>query len=170
MKPACRRLKGWQNVKRTIEKRLKELENSLGGCSPELYAAIERGVYYDELPPDLRQEYLKYQDADEQILFFIPAQLLAGLAEFKHEPVPERAKNPLHRRLEFLPPPAPWSPEEIVQGFVEAYNSPQEKAKREAEYQELQRIGALRKAAFERGEPMDKYPLPWEKERLTEKN
>lgn len=42
------------------------------------------------------------------------------------------------------------------------YNSPEEKAKREAWYKECKRIGELRRQAFMRGEPMDNYPMPWE--------
>ena len=46
--------------------------------------------------------------------------------------------------------------------MVAKYNSAEEKAKRSREYKELQEVGRLRKLAFDRGEPMSKYPLPWE--------
>ena len=42
-------------------------------------------------------------------------------------------------------------------------NTPEAKAKREADYQEMRRIGELRRQAYERGEPMSNYPLPWER-------
>lgn len=52
--------------------------------------------------------------------------------------------------------------EKATRRLVEAYNAPEARAKREEEYRELCRIGELRKAAYERGEVWDKYPLPWE--------
>ena len=50
-----------------------------------------------------------------------------------------------------------------MQAVTDEYNAPEAKAKREAEYLELQKVGAQRKAAFERGEDFTKYPLPWER-------
>lgn len=50
----------------------------------------------------------------------------------------------------------------IVDALTEKYNSPEEVAKRKAEYDELRRIGKLREQAFKRGEDMNQYPLPWE--------
>lgn len=52
--------------------------------------------------------------------------------------------------------------QEIVKKFQDEYNSPEAQAKRDADYQELCRVGELRKGAYSRGEPMDKYPVPWE--------
>lgn len=52
--------------------------------------------------------------------------------------------------------------EKATRRLVEAYNTPEARAKREVDYRELCRIGELRKAAYERGESWDKYPLPWE--------
>ena len=46
---------------------------------------------------------------------------------------------------------------EDMQAF---YMSPEETAKRKANYEELQKIGEQRKAAFYKGESMP--PLPWE--------
>ena len=53
--------------------------------------------------------------------------------------------------------------EEWHRAIVAKYNSAEEKAKRSREYEELLEVGRLRKMAFDRGEPMSKYPLPWEK-------
>lgn len=50
---------------------------------------------------------------------------------------------------------------EIVNKYQDEYNSPEAVAQREADYQEICRIGQLRGEAFRRGEPMDRYPLPW---------
>ena len=52
--------------------------------------------------------------------------------------------------------------EQWHRAMVAKYNSAEEKAKRSREYKELQEVGRLRKLAFDRGEPMSKYPLPWE--------
>ena len=44
------------------------------------------------------------------------------------------------------------------------YNSPEEEAKRKAEYEELQRIGELRRMDFYCGRDMDEcHPLPWQR-------
>lgn len=44
------------------------------------------------------------------------------------------------------------------------YNSPEEEAKRRAEYEELQRIGELRRMDCLCGRDMDEcHPLPWQK-------
>ena len=46
----------------------------------------------------------------------------------------------------------------------EQYNSPEEEAKRKAEYEELQRIGELRRMDFYCGRDMDEcHPLPWQR-------
>jgi hypothetical protein len=55
-----------------------------------------------------------------------------------------------------------------VDEFSEQFNSEPERQKRAAEYAEVQRIGELRKQAFLNGESMDKYPLPFEKEKEGE--
>lgn len=58
----------------------------------------------------------------------------------------------------------------IVDALTERYNSPEEKAKRKAEYEEICRIGELRREAFRRGEDMDQYPLPWEKDKDSDED
>lgn len=42
------------------------------------------------------------------------------------------------------------------------FNSPEMKAQRQQEYEELILIGEQRRLALLRGEGFDKYPLPWE--------
>lgn len=53
--------------------------------------------------------------------------------------------------------------EEAVKRHVEEFNTSKAVARRKAEYEELQRIGEQRRAAFYRGESWDAYPLPWER-------
>lgn len=67
-----------------------------------------------------------------------------------------------------LDPPAPGELEAWVEEAVREYNSPEAKAKRQAEYEELQRIGELRRQDFECGRDMDKcHPLPWQNRSRT---
>lgn len=65
------------------------------------------------------------------------------------------------------PRPLPVKVNELEAYFAEIeakYNSPEEEAKRRAEYEELQRIGELRRMDFYCGRDMDKcHPLPWQK-------
>ena len=54
--------------------------------------------------------------------------------------------------------------QEWVRQCEEEYNSPESVAKRQAEYEELQRIGQLRAQDFYSGRDMDEcHPLPWTK-------
>ena len=52
----------------------------------------------------------------------------------------------------------------LVKKARDEYNSPEAVAERRRKYEELQRIVELREQAELNGEPMDKYPLPWETE------
>ena len=49
----------------------------------------------------------------------------------------------------------------LIESAIAAYHTPEAAAEREAFYNEVQRIGALRREAHQRGESMDAYPLPW---------
>lgn len=116
---------------------------------------IAQGAYYDELTDEEKNAYCDYLGSERDAMEAVEAMVTGTL----HFPV-KRKEKPLteaqfRERVREV--------EDIVNGYIEEYNAPEAKAKREAEYQELQRIGALRAAAFQRGEPMDKYPLPWEK-------
>lgn len=118
-------------------------------------AAISRGAFYDELTDEEKNAYCAYLGSERHALEEVNGFILGTL----HFPV-ERKEKPLteaqfRERVEEV--------EALVMGYKDEYNAPEARAKREAEYQEIQRIGALRAAAFQRGEPMDKYPLPWEK-------
>ena len=53
--------------------------------------------------------------------------------------------------------------EKIMNDAIQEYNSPEAIAQRQAEYEELQRIGELRRIDFQCGRDMDKcHPLPWQ--------
>ena len=126
---------------------------------------ISRGAFYDELTPEEREAYKDYKESLGGVADDIAGAELEKMLMDK--PEKEAYHFPLTRRRK---PPTPEEHaqrvrevEAYMQEITDEYNAPEARAKREAEYQELQRIGALRMAAFERGEPMDTYPLPWEK-------
>lgn len=150
---------------KSIERRLSMLE----GANLSDIAIVERwvraGRFYDELTDAEKELYQKYRESLGGV-----ADDLAGarLEIWFNDTPPEIAFHfPLSRRKR---PPTPEEHaarvkevERIFLDLKEEYNSPEEKAKREAEYRELQEIGELRGQAFARGEPMDSIPLPWEK-------
>lgn len=118
-------------------------------------AAISRGAFYDELTDEEKNAYCAYHGTERHALEEVNGYILGTL----HFPV-ERKEKPLteaqfRERVEEV--------EALVNAYKDEYNAPEARAKREAEYQELQRIGAQRKAAYDRGEPMSNYPLPWER-------
>ena len=116
---------------------------------------IAQGAYYDELTDEEKNAYCDYLGSERDAMEAVETMVTGTL----HFPV-KRKEKPLteaqfRERVREV--------EDIVNGYIEEYNAPEARAKREAEYQEMHRIGALRKAAYDRGEPMEKYPLPWEK-------
>lgn len=59
--------------------------------------------------------------------------------------------------------------ERLMDQILQEYNSPEEVAKRQAEEEELRRIGELRRQDFYAGRDMDKcHPLPWTTRRECE--
>lgn len=121
---------------------------------------IAQGAYYDELTDEEKNAYCDYLGSERDAMEAVETMVTGTL----HFPV-KRKEKPLteaqfRERVREV--------EEIVQGFVEEYNSPEAKADRERKYQELQRIGEQRKAAYDRGEDMSKYPLPWERKGADE--
>lgn len=118
-------------------------------------AAISRGAFYDECTDEEKNAYCAYYGTERQALEEVNGFILGSLhfkLERKPKPPTEAQFRERVREVEAL-----------VLSMEEEYNTPEAKAKREAEYQELQRIGAQRKAAYDRGEPMSNYPLPWER-------
>ena len=117
---------------------------------------IARGAYYDELTDEEKNAYCLYiGNSDREGFESILDYFHSGL-HFRIEPKPKPATEAQFRENI-------REVEAIMQGYIDEYNRPEAKAKREQEYQELQKIGELRKAAFDRGEKWDAYPLPWER-------
>ena len=151
----------------SIKNRLKKVQDSLGAADSFHMVAelIARGAYYDELTDEEKAAYVRYKESLGGVADDIAGAELEKMLMDK--PEKEAYHFPLTRRRK---PPTPEEHaqrvrevEAYMQEITDEYNSPEARAKREAEYQEMHRIGALRKAAYDRGEPMDKYPLPWEK-------
>ena len=131
---------------------------------------LAKGAYYSELTEEERQAYKRYKESGGGVADDIAGAELEII--FMNTPKEEAYNFPLTKRKR---PPTPEEHaqrvreiEEIMQECSDEYNAPEARAKREAEYQELQRIGAQRAAAYSRGEPMSKYPLPWEKKGADE--
>lgn len=121
---------------------------------------IAQGAYYDELTNEEKTAYCDYLGTEREAFETVHGYVMGSL----HIPI-EKKPKPL-TEAQFLE--RVREVEETVQGFVEEYNSPEAKADRERKYQELQRIGEQRKAAYDRGEDMSKYPLPWERKGADE--
>ena len=145
---------------RSVDSRLKKLENVKSRAFSDVLSLIREGRYYDELDDHQKDRYFQYHGHDRKATEEVYTMICSSFD-----------RDPLHFKLEYKKrPPTRAEFEErvreveaIFREYEEEYNSPEAKAKREAEYQELKRIGELRRQAFMRGEPMDKYPLPWEK-------
>ena len=131
-----------------IEKRLK-----IDGDPNEKIISewIKAGRYYDELNDEEKALYNKYWDCN-----------MAGLYEmFEVEP---------HFELELKQPPLTDEQfrercreiREYMQGIENEYNSEEAQEERRQEYEKCQKIGALRRQAYENGEDMSAYPLPWQ--------
>lgn len=58
---------------------------------------------------------------------------------------------------------------EMMGQIMDEYNSEEAKAERQRKYEELLRIGKLRKQAFDSGKRMDLYPVPWATREALEK-
>lgn len=144
----------------------KAQRNAHGGDSlGRIAQLLSRGAFYDELTEEEREAYKDYKTSLGGVADDIAGAELEIMLMGK--PKEEAYHFPLTKRRK---PPTPEEHaqrvrevEAYMQEITDEYNAPEAKAKREAEYQEMHRIGALRKAAYDRGEDMSKYPLPWER-------
>lgn len=144
-----------------LKSRLQKLEvKARGDVPPQVAEWIEAGMFFDDLSPAQQETYCQYRwDMVEP-----PDKHLADLW-------PE-LEYTAHFQLDRRPPPPTKAEfeervrevQEYMQKACDEYNSPAAVARRKAEYEELQRIGDLRRQAFYSGRPMSDYPLPWEKD------
>ena len=142
----------------TIRRRLDKLETREAGyIDPELFESLEAGAFYDELPERVKDLYAQHWRTDRETLETVHGAILNGSLHFRIERlVPPRNKAEFEARQA-----------EVTAAFEEyqaEYNSPEAKAQRKAEYEELQRLGELRRMDCLCGRDMDKeHPLPWAK-------
>ena len=150
----------------SVKGQLKKLEKRLKGDGDpdgKVLEWIRQGRLYSELTDDERTAYIKYKEslgsgandvaaAKLKIMFSIPEDeaYRFQLTKRQRPPTPEEHAQTV-KEMEML-----------MKEIQDEYNSPEETKKREEEYQRIQEIGRLRKQAYERGESMDKYPLPWQ--------
>lgn len=118
---------------------------------------IESGKYYDELTEEQKEAYNRYRGFDAGFEA-LNAAYAACMGIDPAEVRTKLEKNPTPEEQEAMRQElAEW-----VEKAVEEYNSPEAVAQRKAEYEELQRIGELRRMDFLCGRDMDKcHPLPW---------
>lgn len=143
----------------TIRRRLDKLETREAGyIDPALLESLEAGAFYDELTEREKDLYAEYRGTDRETLETVEGKVFHDSLHFRIEKrlPPPRNRAELNKRLD-----------EVREAFDEAaaeYNSPEAKAQREKEYQDLQRLGELRRMDCLTGRDMDKeHPLPWAK-------
>ena len=139
------------NVKSKLSRIEKRLKIDVDPNEKIISEWIKAGRFYDELSDEEKALYNKYWDCN-----------MAGLYEmFEVEP---------HFELELKQPPLTDEQfrercreiREYMQGIENEYNSEEAQEERRQEYEKCQRIGALRRQAYENGEDMSAYPLPWQ--------
>lgn len=134
-----------------IEKRLKKSVDPVDPNEKIISEWIKAGRFYDELNDEEKELYNRYWDCN-----------MAGLYEM-YELTP-------HFELELKQPPLNDEQfrerckeiREYMQGIEDEYNTEEAQEERRQEYEKCQRIGALRRQAYENGEDMSAYPLPWQ--------
>ena len=143
-------------VKRRLRKFQKETRKAQE-LTPVVADIIREGRYYDELTPQEEEEVAGYWGTDRDTFEVVHGGIFNNYSlhfRIERKPQPPRNRKELNERIE-----------EIRAAFEEEvaeYNSPEAIAQREAEYQELQRLGELRARDFYAGRDMDKeHPLPW---------
>jgi len=143
-------------VRRRLRKYQREAKQARE-ITPVVAAIIREGRYYDELTPQEQDEVIAYygtdRDAFETVYGGIFNDCSLHFRVERRQPAP-RTKAELEK-----------TQAEIRAVFDEVsaeYNSPEAEARRKAEYEELQRLGELRRMDCLTGRDMDKeHPLPW---------
>lgn len=137
-----------------------QMKAQAGNDLGRIAALLARGAFYDECTDEEKAAYCKYHDTERDALEKIYGYI-KGTLHFQLERK-QRPPTEAEQRETFL------ETRMFVQEMVRRYNTPEARAQREKEYQELLRIGKLRKAAYDRGESWDAYPPPWEARKTAE--
>ena len=140
-----------------VKRKLDNLEARKRIIDPVLRDRLEAGAYYDELTEQEKDLYAQHWRTDRETLETVHGAILGGSLHFRIERlIPPRNKAEMEARQAEITA--------ILDEITAEYNSPEAKARQEAEYQELQRLGELRREDFYKGRDMDKeHPLPWKK-------
>lgn len=129
----------------TIKNRLKRARANThaGEDLGRIAELLHQGAYYDELTDEEREAYKAYKEslggvaddiagAELEIMFFDKTK-----EEAYHFPLTKRKRPPtkeeLAQRVQEV--------EDIVNGYIEEYNTPEAKAEREREYLEMTQKG-----------------------------
>ena len=151
----------------SVKGQLKRLEKRLKGDGDpdgKVLEWIRQGRRYNELTDEEKAAYIKYKESlgsgARDVAIAKLKIMLSDLTE-------DEAFNFRLTKRERPPTPEEHAQtvkemERLMKEIQDEYNSPEEEKKREEEYQRAREIGRLRQQAYERGESMDKYPLPWQ--------
>lgn len=145
-------------VRRRLRKYQRETRQAQE-LTPIVADIIRAGRYYDELTIQEQNEVIAYYGTDRDTFETVYGGVFNDYSLHfqieKRTPVP-RTKKELEKAHEAIAA--------AMEESIAAYNSPEAIAQREAEYQELQRLGRLRASCA--GDMDEIYPLPWaEKDR-----
>lgn len=147
---------GLKDIKKRLLKYQQETMQSRG-ITPVVADIIQEGRYYDELTPHEKEEVAGYWGTDRDTFEVVHGGIFNNCSlhlRIERKPLAPRNRKELNERIEELTA--------ILDEAAAEYNSPESIAQREAEYQELQRLGELRKQDCLAGLDMDKeHPLPW---------
>ena len=148
-------------VRRRLRKYQRETRQARE-ITPVVAEIIQAGRYYDELTIPEQDEVIAYYGTDRDTFETVHGGIFNNYSLHfqieRRKPVP-RTKAELEKAHEAI--------RAAFDEIAAEYNSPEAIAQREAEYQELQRLGELRRMDCLCGRDMDKeHPLPWaEKDR-----
>ena len=138
------------NVKSKLSRIEKRLKIDVDPNEKIISEWIKAGRYYDELNDEEKELYNRYWDNDMSALYRMFEVEPHFELELKQPPLTDEQFRERCREIR-----------EIMQGIENEYNSEEAQEERRQEYEKCQRIGALRRQAYERGEDIDKlFPLP----------
>ena len=134
--------------------RLKSLEKSQHGDFADIQELIHKGASYNELTEAQRERYRLYKESLGGVADDIAAAELDKM--FMDTPEEQAYNFKLTKRKRPITETEFRERVQEVEAFMqqatEEYNSPEAKAERQRQYEELQRQGAERKAQFYREE------------------
>ena len=143
-------------VRRRLRKYQRETRQARE-ITPVVAEIVRAGRYYDELTIPEQDEVIAYYGTDRDTFETVHGGIFNNYSLHfqveKRKTVP-RTKAELEKAQAEI--------RAIFDEIAAEYNSPEAEAQRKAEYEELQRLGELRRMDCLCGRDMDKcHPLPW---------